>query len=250
VGAWRCDTHGRDRRARRRVTGALMAVAALFCLGAILAACGDDEASGDADVTGYWSLTTDEETTIRIDGAGGAYVIAGLSPSEQPLLPADDGGYTIPGWRWQGHPATFGAALSEDGEHLTCKVSVQNDAGTSAPVLTMEFVRASGDPDTLDTRIDDQQALYAGAKTEEGIHALQVAVQSWMVDHDGEAPAADEVRPGGAIEKYVESWPENPYTGEAMQAGKGPGEYTYQRTNGERGYRFTGYLEDGDFTVP
>ena len=96
----------------------------------------------------------------------------------------------------------------------------------------------------------DQQALYAGAKTEEGIHALQVAVQSWMVDHDGEAPPADEVRPGGAIEKYVGPWPENPYTGGAMQPGKGPGEYTYERTNGERGYRFTGHLEDGDFTVP
>jgi len=228
-----------------------MAVAALFCLGATLAvACSDDVASGDADITGYWSLTTDEETTIRIDGTSGAYVIAGLSPSEQPLLPADDGGYMIPGWRWQGRPATFSAVLSQDGEHLTCEVTVESDGGSSTPVLTMEFARAADDQAALDTRIHDQQALYGGAQTEEGIHALQIAVQSWMVDHDGEAPPEDEVRPGGAIEKYVETWPENPYTGGAMQAGNGPGEYTYERTNDERGYRFTGHLEDGDFTVP
>lgn len=176
--------------------------------------------------------------------------MAGLSAAEVPLLPSDDGGYAVPEWRWQGRPATAHVSLSEDGEHLTFEVSTETEAGASATMLTMEFVRASDEPEVLETRIDDQQTLYAGAQTQEGIHKLQVAVQSWMVDHDGKAPAVDEVKPGGAIEKYVESWPENPITLSAMVPGEGPGEYTYERVDGGRGYRLTGHLEDGDVTVP
>lgn len=234
---------------RRRHLGVAGLVALVIVAGATLgAACGDKP--DGATIDGYWDLTTGEELTIRIDAPEGTGRLAGLSARELPVLPGDDDGYTIPNWRWRGVPVVGHLTLSGDGEKLTIEVSAQKGSATASPMLAMTFARATADPDVLQTRVRDQQALFADTAVKEGIHALQVAVQSWLVDHDLKAPPVSAVRPGGALETYVDAWPINPYVDEVMSPGEGPGEYTYERVGSGRGYRLTGHLEDGDVTVP
>jgi hypothetical protein len=237
------------RVSRRRIVPRWLLLLAFLCVaGLAVASCGEGD-SATEDMTGYWSWETDEETTVKVEDLNGEYTLKGLSPSAVAMDPADDGGYVIPDWRWRGRSATASVRLA-DGGVLTFEVVEKSGGGEPATMLTMDFVRASDEPDVLDTRIADQETQYKGALMQEGAHNLQVAVQSWQVDHDGEAPPVDEVQPGGGIAKYVEAWPDNPYSGGPMEPGKDPGDYTYERVSTGRGYRITGHLQDGDFTVP
>jgi hypothetical protein len=86
----------------------------------------------------------------------------------------------------------------------------------------------------------------------EGVHAIQVAVQSWAVVHGDLYPAVDTVVPGGAFAGYVRHWPQNPVTAKLMAPGSGAGDYTYEQLSGGGAFRLTGYGVDGSpiITVP
>jgi predicted amidohydrolase YtcJ len=84
----------------------------------------------------------------------------------------------------------------------------------------------------------------------EGIHSLQVGIQSWAVDNgDKYPPVADVTQAGLAI--YVDVWPDNPWTGAPMAPGTGRGDYTYHRLAGGKGFRLAGHITPvRDFVVP
>lgn len=95
----------------------------------------------------------------------------------------------------------------------------------------------------------------ASAKADEamyfGLLILDFALREWAKQHDGQPPAAGDVRPDSAFGRWLENesaevevpWPTNPYAGAPMQAGTDPGEFRY--TCGGTGYTLVGYGHDG-----
>ena len=85
----------------------------------------------------------------------------------------------------------------------------------------------------------------------EGIHSIQVGVQSWAVDHNDAYPAASGVS-SAAMTGYVDIWPKNPWSGSAaMQDGGGQGNFTYS-TPASDTFRLIGHGKGGAniITVP
>jgi hypothetical protein len=83
----------------------------------------------------------------------------------------------------------------------------------------------------------------------DGIHALQVGVQTWAVDHMGPYPAQVKVQASGRFAKYVETWPTNPYTNLPMTQGTGPGDFEYTSGAQDASYSLVGYGEGGKVLV-
>jgi hypothetical protein len=80
------------------------------------------------------------------------------------------------------------------------------------------------------------------AAVKEGVDAIQLGLESWMLDH-GEFPDPSLVNQD-ELAGLVERWPTNPYTELPMAQGTGPGDFTYQPSS-RGGYRLTGYGPDG-----
>jgi type IV pilus assembly protein PilA len=95
-----------------------------------------------------------------------------------------------------------------------------------------------------------EKAKDAGVK--EGTHAIQIAVQSWAVDHNDVYPANGSVTDStGALAAELDPWPQNSFTGAAngMANAAGVGNYTYNQVNGGTDYTLNGHLANGVFTV-
>ncbi|HUK78171.1 MAG TPA: hypothetical protein VL117_11345 [Thermoleophilia bacterium] len=121
--------------------------------------------------------------------------------------------------------------------------SLHSSPGAPGSSVTLEPLAAQST--APDKSADD-------ASITEGVHVIQVAVQSWAVDHGDAYPKAGLVVPGGAFAAYVDNWPGNPVTGRPMTPGRGPGDYTYEQLKGGYSFRVTGYGVDGSpiVTVP
>lgn len=93
-----------------------------------------------------------------------------------------------------------------------------------------------------------QREKAKDAAVKDAVHALQVGVQSYAVDHDDTYPASGslETLRGG----YVDVWPTDPYQGGDMDysASAQPGSYSYVSTG--EAYQLTGWLAGGAFEVP
>jgi predicted amidohydrolase YtcJ len=91
-------------------------------------------------------------------------------------------------------------------------------------------------------------------KLKEGIHSLQIAIQSWTVDNGDKFPPASVVTEEGLKLYFPDGdtpWPGNPWTGEPMKPGTDRGDYTYARLNGGRSYRLAGHISaTQDYVVP
>ena len=98
--------------------------------------------------------------------------------------------------------------------------------------------------------VSDQDSKAKESGVKEGMHSIQIGIQSWAVDHGDLYPEAAEVDQFGAVGGYVDLWPTNPYSGLPMAQGTGPGEYTY--TSDGKLFQLTGYGEDGQavMTIP
>jgi prepilin-type N-terminal cleavage/methylation domain-containing protein len=92
-----------------------------------------------------------------------------------------------------------------------------------------------------------EKAKDAGVK--EGTHAIQIAVQSWAVDHNDVYPTAAEVVPGGAFAGELDPWPTNSHVGGAMANTGTLGNYTYTQVGGGTDYTLLGVLANGNFVV-
>ena len=84
----------------------------------------------------------------------------------------------------------------------------------------------------------------------EGIHAIQVGIQSWSVDHGDRYPDASVVTQAG-LAFYVDNWYPNPWTGKPMAPGTAAGDYVYTQLDGGKYFKLAGRLSNGtDFVVP
>ena len=84
-----------------------------------------------------------------------------------------------------------------------------------------------------------------------GIRSIDVGVQSWAVDNGDVYPEPSLVSPSG-VGTYLTSWPTNPYTGQPMTQGTGPGDFRYTVSADGASFELVGMGEDGSvlITVP
>jgi type IV pilus assembly protein PilA len=92
----------------------------------------------------------------------------------------------------------------------------------------------------------NQRDKAKDSAVKEGVHSIQVGVQSYAVDYTDTYP------PSGSVNflagSYVDNWPKNPWTNNAMDSGGARGQYTYAKTS--TAFTLAGHLNSGDFQVP
>ena len=93
------------------------------------------------------------------------------------------------------------------------------------------------------------------AAVKEGIHSIQVGVQSYAVDNNDTYPGSATVSQGNLKDSggnaYVDNWPKNPWTNVYManQTGYTKGDFTYTLTS--NAFQIIGYTTSTPyFTVP
>lgn len=110
-------------------------------------------------------------------------------------------------------------------------------------VIIIAILAAIAIPTYLGQR---QKAKDAAVK--EGVHSLQIGVQSYAVDHGDSYPASGDLSVlKGA---YVDTWPRDLYTGGAMSYAATPTAGSYAYTSTETSYEVIGWLSNGRFEVP
>jgi type II secretion system protein G len=85
------------------------------------------------------------------------------------------------------------------------------------------------------------------ASVKEGIHSIQVGVQSYAVDNSDTYPAT--IATSAALAGYVDNWPKNPFSSVAMKDSTAQGDYTFSHPVSNT-FQLKGHLSNGDFTVP
>ena len=104
----------------------------------------------------------------------------------------------------------------------------------------------------------NQRSKAKDAAVKEGIHSIQVGIQSYAVDHGDAYPAAmaDKTALVDANgNNYVDNWPKNPFSTANPQAymasSAGQGDYTYTNIAASSTFTLQGHLSNGgQFPVP
>jgi type IV pilus assembly protein PilA len=71
----------------------------------------------------------------------------------------------------------------------------------------------------------NQRDKAKDAAVKEGVHSIQVGVESYAVDTNDTYPAA--VAAKADLATYVDNWPKNPWTNDDMKDSTAQGDYTY-----------------------
>jgi type IV pilus assembly protein PilA len=98
----------------------------------------------------------------------------------------------------------------------------------------------------------NQRSKAKDAAVKEGVHSIQIGIQTWATDNNDVYPAVANVAIGATnVGQYVDIWPNNPFLAATpMAAGSAQGTYTYAVTT--TGYTLAGHLHTGaaDFNLP
>jgi len=89
-----------------------------------------------------------------------------------------------------------------------------------------------------------EKAKDAGVK--EGVHSIQVGVQSVAVDDNDVYPLTAAVV--AAVQPQIDQWPDNPFTGDPMANQDELGDFVYVSADGSD-YTLLGVTSTGDFVV-
>ena len=76
----------------------------------------------------------------------------------------------------------------------------------------------------------NQRAKAKDASTKEGVHSIQVGIQSWAVDNNDIYPAVTEVDKAGQVGALVDQWPNNAFKAGSVamvQSAAVVGDYNY-----------------------
>ena len=102
----------------------------------------------------------------------------------------------------------------------------------------------------------NQRSKAKDAAVKEGIHSIQVGIQSYAVDHSDAFPGTitDKTQLVDANgNNYVDNWPKNPFStnGAYMLSGTDQGNYTYTNIPASSTFTLQGHLSNGgQFQVP
>ena len=95
-----------------------------------------------------------------------------------------------------------------------------------------------------------QRSKAKDAAVKEGIHSIQIGIQSYAVDSSDTYPVAGTVNQAG-LASYVDNWPKNPFTNAVMASSNSNGDYTYTQLGSGTGFTLAGHLSTGSaFQVP
>jgi len=95
----------------------------------------------------------------------------------------------------------------------------------------------------------NQRNKAKDAAVKEGIHSIQVGIQSYAVDNNDTYPAVSDVAKTGAVGQNVDNWPKNPWTNLYMAQSTNKGDYTYTLGANGSSYTLAGHMTNGDFSV-
>jgi type II secretory pathway pseudopilin PulG len=84
----------------------------------------------------------------------------------------------------------------------------------------------------------------------EGLHSIEVGIESYGIDHAGTLPQVTEVTQAG-LGAYVDEWPVNPYTGLPMTQGTALGNFVYSLSPDAKSFQVTAFGPNGTtLTLP
>jgi len=95
----------------------------------------------------------------------------------------------------------------------------------------------------------NQRAKAKDASVKEGVHAIQIGVQSYAVDNNDSYPPVGTVTKTG-MASYLDQWPSNPFAATAntpMANTSAKGDFNYTTTTSD--FTLSGNLNAGTFTV-
>ena len=92
----------------------------------------------------------------------------------------------------------------------------------------------------------NQRTKAKDAGVKEGVHSIQIGVQSYAVDNNDVYPLTAAMV--GVVTPELDPWPENPFTGAAMANDGALGNFTYVSVAGAD-YALMGKMDAGDFVV-
>ena len=96
----------------------------------------------------------------------------------------------------------------------------------------------------------NQRDKAKNSAVKEGIHSIQVGIQSFAVDNNDTYPAVAAVDKGGAVGAQVDNWPKNPWTNVYMADSTAKGDYTYS-TPSSSTFQLVGHMSNSkNFSVP
>ena len=92
------------------------------------------------------------------------------------------------------------------------------------------------------------ETLANDAMVRSGAQDIQVGIESYAADHNGQFPAPGDVNSVG-LSRYISVWPQNPYTDLPMSDGGGVGNFRYDLSSDGGAYRLIGYGRDGTAVI-
>jgi len=222
----------------------IVVVAAAAIVAAVLAVVLTRGDGGDRDrsdkFVGTWTADIQGETlTLKIEKSGDKWVVTDPSSASSEKIEGTEKNGKLVFKDPEGGSQTV--TLERKGDALVMTL------GKAGWMAAFTFHRASGAEATALPGYQNKEAKNASVI--EGIHSLQVAVQSYAVDN-GDIYPSDASQ--ATLSSYVDNWPANPFTGEPMGEGTGPGDYSYTQLDNGTNYELVGYGADGlpVITVP
>jgi type IV pilus assembly protein PilA len=101
----------------------------------------------------------------------------------------------------------------------------------------------------------NQREKAKDSAVKEGIHSIQVGLQSYAVDNLDTYPLTAVGNAAGGLQglldpDFIDNWPDNPFENVAMDASAAVGDFTYTSADGQS-FTLAGHLGNGDdFIVP
>ena len=97
----------------------------------------------------------------------------------------------------------------------------------------------------------NQRVKAKDAAVKEGVHSIQIGVQSYAVDNQDVYPIEAAVEKTGAVGAQVDGWPNDPFVAGAvpMALNNNRGNYTYVRLSAGSDFTLVGHLNSSQFTV-
>jgi prepilin-type N-terminal cleavage/methylation domain-containing protein len=96
-----------------------------------------------------------------------------------------------------------------------------------------------------------QRVKAKDSAVKEGVHSIQIGVQSYAVDNNDVYPAAGLVEKTGLVGGQVDGWPNDPFVAGAVPMTNNglKGNYTYVSLSSGADYTLKGIMNSKDFVV-
>ena len=234
----------------RRLSWAPLTLVLLALLLAVAACDGADGVASPSSTAlspllGYWRVVDESDTSevhlILIAREAEAYTI-----DLPPFYPARE--LTVAGDRLElrdevaGETVYLAVFSLEPGEERLAQAHYVAAPFSGDPAIVTYYERAEGSADEL---AEELRQWWANTTAQEQVETLGYAIGRWRADF-GRLPTRAEMRPGGAFWQWPQA-PEivNAFTGQPLDLGEGPGEFSYERSATGGSFTLTIHLFGG-----